>query len=418
MNQDSTKIESFLVKGFTIFQMIVFSCFSGALCSFGVAQYIYSAIIFVAFLMFSDKDMRYKTLLLTIYLITLIILYNLLGEHRTSMIPYIFMLFSTFLFFVQAFKKGHGQFIIKSLMVTTVLLSVYGITEYIVGKNYIFVNFFREPYKELSLLSTDTKNYQVTLVFEHSLIAAVCLSVMSITLLNIKKKWLCYSLIGLAVLTCFLTGKRTGSLLLILSIGLYFLLKWLFIERKKFKINRKIMFKVMPIFVAVLLLACIPINGNSFLGTTLNRFIDLGGADKMSLIHRGTSIYKGLKQFVSSDILSLLFGHGMYSLTNYYIVNEIPITVEGFYAIDNTYVCFLYDFGLINFALMVYFNYKIIRNAITVIKKHKNNQALIMLVGYLTILFICFIFDALFWYTTVFLIAIFSAYLFSKYEEK
>lgn len=418
MDEDSLKVEEIFVKGFIILQIIVFACFSGALCNFVMSQYIYATIVFMAFLLFSDETTRYQTLLLVIYVGSITFFHFVLGEHSTRMIPYLCMLLSTFLFFAQAFKKGYDKFIINCFMITALLLAGYGITEYIVGKNYLFINFFRVVYQKSSYVLAESNKYQVTLGFEHPLIAAICLSILSVTLLNLKKKWLLCLSIGLSILACFFTGKRTGSLLLILAIGLYYLLKWILLDGKRVQISKKAVLKCFLAVILILILVCIPVNGTSLVGATIERFKDLLGKDNMSLVHRGTSIYKGIKLFLQSNSFSLLLGHGMYSLTNYFIIRGLPITVEGFYAIDNTYVCFLYDFGLVTTIFMLYFHYKILHNAIIDIKKNKNNQDLVMLVGYITLLSISFIFDALYWYTTIFLLAVFCAYFFAKYEKE
>lgn len=234
------------------------------------------------------------------------------------------------------------------------LIAFYCVYEYYLKFNPVFSSFFSEDYQRYYSIDRSYELYRVSGTMQHPIVMGTFLAVG--TLLNLmkfsEKKKLIYIIFSLiSALSLFLTFSRSSYIALIVG----FIALALFRTRKKRdNIRIPIVTAIIATFsVAVVTIASLTftVNGKPAAVTLFERFASSQGAASMEQRTGGISYV--LKSMLSSDPLSLLFGHGFGSLSFGMREANSSIFLSDFYIIDNQYFTFLYEYGVVGFVLLL-----------------------------------------------------------------
>ena len=158
----------------------------------------------------------------------------------------------------------------------------------------------------------------------------------------------------------------------------------------------------------------ITISGRSISHMIIERFSLLSSGSDFSAIHRSMSIKTGIEIIWSRNILNILFGNGFHFLPTFMYNNNVTITKLGFLVIDNSYLSFLADFGIVPLiSIMFYLIRRIFKNLVS---NEADNISEVVMFSLIALLLSASVFDILNWYQSTLLICFFIAYL-SVYHD-
>lgn len=264
---------------------------------------------------------------------------------------YYLVIFMIILYFVQFCDRTYFFKIIRNFMA---VCSVLGIIEYVTGfqfyKNWITVDNIERTYQIYGIPGTE--NYRLILFFGHPIFLSVFLTIFLIFLFYIpfNKKIIniFFELIGIICL--ILTQARSSWISL--SIVLIF---YIFVSKKisSIKIKYVVRFFVTVFLLGILIYIFNNINNPFFqnIGTIFKERINsilvspetASGARMANL---------SLINYVSSSWIMILGGGNGYALS---LLKAHP-TVNGWTnAVDNQYLTFLINYGIIGLVIFIYF---------------------------------------------------------------
>lgn len=395
-----------------ILQFMAFFIFSPYMMLYGSFRYAYVTVgsIGICLLLFHHPRLWKSEVVFMLYLIGyFLIQVGVLRHGSMDKVTFIMILFVTYLFNRLCIEQGYQDFLIKGLLTGTGMLLLYGVIEYALKENILFVDLFRTKYHYRSISMSQSGNYGLQLSWENPLLTACLLSSLSALFLSVKCKQYSWFFLVLCLAEAFCTGKRTGTIFALLNILLYYCIRFFYHGGK---LSKKVTWWIVS--VSAILILCLPvIEGSSLIAIAADRFMQLSSTRSLSGVHRIVSMEKSLEVFADSSIWGMLFGHGTSALGTFFADNSILIVVDGYYVIDNSYISFLYDYGLLNSILSLIFFIYIIRGSVRCIMKSSSFQKekVAVLTGFLILLVTSSVFDALTWYTSVFLLALYIAYL-------
>lgn len=393
-------------------QFFVFFVFSPYIMLYGFFRYAYTVVILfgICLLLFHRPRLWKSEVTFLVYLVGyFFIQVGVLQHCSMDKVTFIMIMFVTYLFNRLCIEQGYRDFLMKGLLAGTGMLLVYGVVEYGLKENILFVNLFRTKYHYRSISMSQSGNYGLQLSWENPLLTACLLSSLATLFFSVKSKRYSYLFLILCLMAAFCTGKRTGTMFAILNVVLYFFIRYFYTGGK---LSKTVTWWI--VLMSAIMIAFLPIiRGNSIIAIAVDRFMQLSSSQSMSGMHRIVSIKKSLGAFANSSIEGMLFGHGTSALGNFFADNKILIVVDGYYVIDNSYISFLYDYGLFNMILLLYFLINVIWGSTRCIMKSKQfpKEEVAVLSGFVILLVTSSVFDALTWSTSVFLLAFYIAYL-------
>lgn len=248
---------------------------------------------------------------------------------------------------VQYQRYGQVYFLtgLKQLNAAILLTALLGVYETITHRNPL-AGIFSYILSEWKM---GTPAYRASGIFSHPVPFAHMLTTgMVLTLFLVRRLALKIASLGLLIFA--LVGTQTRSAWLVVI----FILVVLLILATVQKVFSKYIIYAVISMPAILALALF-ISGSGKFATYSNGLLTRLGAlsiDDVSVGQRLGSITAVLNDFfASSDIIELLFGHGLASSNDF--INRSDILIENFNTVDNYWLTLLYDFGAIFFVFFV-----------------------------------------------------------------
>ncbi|HEM3718292.1 TPA: hypothetical protein U1D18_002024, partial [Streptococcus suis] len=244
-------------------------------------------------------------------------------------------------------KLGLGA-VLKVLVNVGILNIFVGLLELLsLGRVNPFVSFYTLAQKIEALNKAGTTLSVYRGGFEHSLITSVMLTCTLVFYVKLKNNALKVFCMLMQLYLIFGTEKRTGMLLSIVLIVLYFFLKAIFVDKNLRRVRTIFIFSFLFLILAVSS-QFIFVSDQTLYQVFISKFSALQSTDNFSLFHRTTSFTKSLDIIFSQNIFRILIGNGLNFLPIYMASNGLSITTLNFLVIDNSYVSFLADFGVIS----------------------------------------------------------------------
>lgn len=340
----------------------------------------------------------------------LIILWKVSGIKVYSSIIYIFLLLLEIQFYyvMCLCNKDNYGYSIKCMVFCMSFMAIYGIVEGILRKNFLFVNMFRNQYI-INYNNMFLYKYNAIGSMEESLIFGTILTfsgVLSLYTKNTKVRYVIYFLFGLAI---FFTNKRSGMFFWFVSLLLYMFLNVSHITKKKKAAKRmlKAFLIITSIFCIVML---IRIDNVSILGLVAKKFNGIFGEDSRSFIQRYGALMASIEYiFSKNSIFRFLFGNGINSLVNNFVIDNKVFTDLGFYVVDNQYLTTCYDYGFVVLMIFICVIIRLIYKNIYIIKSKEiegieKRKSIINLILLVLVVAFSFILDVLTWYQCIYMI--------------
>lgn len=297
--------------------------------------------------------------------------------------------------------------IITIFLYFMIVLSIYIILEGVLQKNILFIRLFREQWQIKAIYGygrgyRSAGSMESPLVMSFPIILAFFITYFKVRI----RKELKYILpLFLFLISSYFFRARTVFLvviLLIISIELFKIL-----NNKKFTSGVKSYFTSTKIYSLLILILLIIV---LYSKPIINMFT----SNTMSYIHRLSSIRYTLVEFLNGSIFQILFGRGFGSLSYKVFSEEITITDAGFYAIDNEFVTFLFEFGFFGLIILSIILFYFLRNS-----KDKSKEIIFLnIVVIFLISFYTMIFNIFHWYSITVLISLVVAYIVSINKEE
>ncbi|HEU7778965.1 oligosaccharide repeat unit polymerase [Streptococcus pneumoniae] len=251
---------------------------------------------------------------------------------------------------------------------------------------------------------------------EHPLITSIILVVTGPFLFLLEKKWLRYVCVFLNISLIFFIQKRTAYILV--SIGVVcFALYYLKYINRRFQLN-KITSVIFLMTLFIIALSFIRVQGDYVLNIIFSKFSALQDADSFSLNNRVINAKTGLDVIFDQNVINIFIGNGYDFLPNFFEQYNVYVIRNGFYVIDNTYISFLADYGMIGLFLVLLYIINAIRKSMTNIYKIKSKKEqlfmLYSIIGIINLMVSIAFFDIYAWYTPltllIFLISVVTSY--------
>lgn len=340
----------------------------------------------------------YIFILLYCCYLSIFYLYRPYNEPKEIII--IFIIIVKFLFFNSILNKNVLNFIYRIISLFTVTNLILAILEISLQTNFFSILFSEKYLLEISILNSRSVFYPRT-SFQHTLILSFVLIITIPFLFILKNKLITWTAVSLQLLMLFFLEKRTGMVLSIIAIFLYLSLD--FISSKSIKLkNKKIFYIFVIIFLMTIGINFVEIGNESLFAIIVSKFADLGSqGSSLSLTHRMKSLSTGARVFYNTSILEFLIGNGFSFLINYYTKYGIQISVQNFIVVDNSYLTYLTNFGLLNSLFTIsWIIYLMFKNILLL--KHIDESMTKYLIVTLTVSSMFFVdiffFDFLGWY--------------------
>lgn len=290
-------------------------------------------------------------------------------------------------------------------IVNTVILLIEVLSH---GRINVFVNYYTLAQKIETLNKIGTNLVVLRGGFENPLVTSLMLSSTLLFFMTIKKKLLRNILIVTNLFLIMGTEKRSGILISIVLLIIYYFRKNLKTKNVS-KFIVKLLGGLFFLGCALISMNLIVISGRSIFQMITERFSLLSSGSDFSAIHRTMSLKTSLEIILNRNIINILFGNGFHFLPSFMYYNNITITKLGFLIIDNSYLSFFADFGIVPLiGLIIY----LIRH----IFKHLFSDEIdyiseIISFSLIVLLLSASVFDIFNWYQSTLLLCFFIAYL-------
>lgn len=237
-----------------------------------------------------------------------------------------------------------------------------------------------------------------------------------------QKKYVFYGFIALCGI--ILTQSRSAYLFLVTAALLYMLIQVFFTKKKTSK-KRVVGFISLIIFVCVLVIYSFLTRGFLY-ESIFGRFLQLGDvATAGSLLQRVGSMDFILNYLGSSIFrLSTWCGHGFGGLYYYLISHDIWFVKPNYYLVDNQYISFTYDIGIVGIVVLLFWATRQVVGYLDIYFKTRNANveiSIIPLLMFLSILFMIFFFEFYGFPICILLFPLITAFAnvyIGKYESK
>lgn len=237
-----------------------------------------------------------------------------------------------------------------------------------------------------------------------------------------QKKYILYGFIALCAI--ILTQSRSAYLFLVIAALIYMLMQVFFIKKETSK-KRVVGFISLIIFGCVLVIYSSLTKGFLY-EFTFGRFLQLGDvATAGSLLQRVGSMDFILNYLGSSIFrLSTWCGHGFGGLYYYLISHDIWFVKPDYYLVDNQYISFIYDIGIIGIVVLLFLTARQVVEYLDIYFKTRNANveiSIIPLLMFLSILFVIFFFEFYGFPICILLFPLITAFTnvyIGKYESK
>ena len=168
----------------------------------------------------------------------------------------------------------------------------------------------------------------------------------------------------------------------------------------------------------IIALSFIRVQGDYVLNIIFSKFSALQDADSFSLNNRVINAKTGLDVIFDQNVINIFIGNGYDFLPNFFEQYNVYVIRNGFYVIDNTYISFLADYGMIGLFLVLLYIIDAIRKSMTNIYKIKSKKEqlfmLYSIIGIINLMVSIAFFDIYAWYTPltllIFLISVVTSY--------
>ena len=317
------------------------------------------------------------------------------------------------IFFTILNKLGLAA-VLKVLVNIGILNIFVGLLELLsLGRVNPFVSFYTLSQKIEALNKAGTTLSVYRGGFEHSLITSVMLTCTLVFYFKLKNNALKVFCMLMQLYLIFGTEKRTGMLLSIVLITLYFFLKAIFVDKNLRRVRTIFIFSFLFLILAISS-QFIFVSDQTLYQVFISKFSALQSTDNFSLFHRTTSFTKSLDIIFSQNIFRILIGNGFNFLPIYMASNGLSITTLNFLVIDNSYVSFLADFGVISLIIVInYVVFSIVylfRLLSRQIHIEKKIEIILVLIAMLGIFSSALLFDILNWYQGIWIVSLIVAF--------
>lgn len=398
---------------FVLYYQIISFYFLGIfyrLSTFNQLSYVMVDIVFVSvyFLIFERKitytDIKLFAIFILFYLFGNLQGYN--GGDAFIIFSIIYLKYILFKFIIINIPQYD---LIRAFTNIGILNTVILLTEVLShGHINLFVNYYTLAQKIETLNKVGTNFAVLRGGFENPLVTSLMLSSTLLFFMTIEKALLRNILIVSNLFLIMATEKRSGILISIALLICYYFRKNLKTKSVS-KFIVKFLGGVFFLGCALLAMNMITISGRSISQMIIERFSLLSSGSDFSAIHRSMSLKTGIEIIWSRNILNILFGNGFHFLPTFMYNNNVTITKLGFLVIDNSYLSFLADFGIVSLiSIMFYLIRYIFKNLVS---NETDNILEIVTLSLIALLLSASVFDILNWYQSTLLLCFFIAYL-------
>ena len=167
----------------------------------------------------------------------------------------------------------------------------------------------------------------------------------------------------------------------------------------------------------IITLSVVKVKGDYIFNIVLSKFSALQDVDSFSLNNRVINARTGLDVIFRQNFINIFIGNGYDYLPNFFEQYNMYVIRNGFYVIDNTYISFLADYGMIGLFLVLLSILDIIRKSMNNIYKiNSKKEQLFMLycvIGIINLMVSMSFFDIYAWYTPLTLLIFLISVVFS-----
>lgn len=273
---------------------------------------------------------------------------------------YICLAYTTYLVLKKILQDDRNA-LISPFVITNLFCIIVSITEVVFKRNY-FIELLGE-----SNPGSYQSGYRLSGITTHPLIFASILLLFVVIFFSYYINTHKYIYIGLCITDCvliILTQSRSSMLALCVIILMYLLY---IIRPQKRIVVRTILSLICVIIVIFFTVLISIISRNILYQFTYSRFLELfSSATSGSLYQRLGSIGFIINELKSLSIKDFV-GHGYGNLISYLYNNKIFFVNPNFFTVDNQYVTWIYDIGIINTCLIIiYIMYLLVKS----LRKH------------------------------------------------
>ena len=260
-----------------------------------------------------------------------------------------------------------------------------------------------------------TPLYVLRSSLEHPLVASIILVVTGPFLFLLEKKWLRYACVFLNIILIFFIQKRTAYILVLIEV-VCFILYYFKYSNRRFRLD-KIISVILFMILFIITLSVVKVKGDYIFNIVLSKFSALQDVDSFSLNNRVINARTGLDVIFRQNFINIFIGNGYDYLPNFFEQYNMYVIRNGFYVIDNTYISFLADYGMIGLFLVLLSILDIIRKSMNNIYKiNSKKEQLFMLycvIGIINLMVSMSFFDIYAWYTPLTLLIFLISVVFS-----
>lgn len=237
-----------------------------------------------------------------------------------------------------------------------------------------------------------------------------------------QKKYVFYGFIALCGI--ILTQSRSAYLFLVIAVLLYMLIQVFFIKKKTSK-KRVVGFISLIIFGCVLVIYSFLTRGFLY-ESIFGRFLQLGDVAMAGSLLQRVGSMDFILNYLGSSIfrLSTWCGHGFGGLYYYLISHDIWFVKPNYYLVDNQYISFIYDIGIVGIVVLLFWATRQVVEYLDIYFKTRNANveiSIIPLLMFLSILFMIFFFEFYGFPICILLFPLITAFAnvyIGKYESK
>ncbi|CVU19701.1 Uncharacterised protein [Streptococcus pneumoniae] len=397
---------------FVLYYQIISFYFLGIfyrLSTFNQYLYVIADIVFISvYLLIFERKIAYTNIKLFIIFILFYLFGSFQGYDSGGAFIIFLLIYLKYILFKFIIINIPQSNLIRAFTNIGILNTVILLAEVLShGHINLFVNHYTLAQKIETLNKVGTNLAVLRGGFENPLVTSVMLSSTLLFFMTIEKALLRNILIMSNLFLIMATEKRTGILISIALLFCYYF-------RKNLKTKSVSKFIIKFLGFALLAINMITISGRSISQMIIERFSSLSSGSDFSAIHRSMAFKIGIEIIWSRNILNILFGNGFYFLPTFMYNNNITITKLGFLVIDNSYLSFLADFGMMPLiSIMFYLIGGIFKNLVS---NETDNISEVVMFSLIALLLSASVFDILNWYQSTLLTCFFVAYL-SVYHD-